>query len=117
MESLFRKKLEDTEEKWKQWIAATQPPKVLANKKGTFLGVRVEASVAGMIITEVVADSPADKSGLKVGDVILKIGTEKIASYEKFQNAIRKKSPGQKVTFYIIRGEKEMRLKVTFDKR
>lgn len=117
MESLFRKKLEDIEERWKQWIAAAQPPKVLENKKGTFLGVRVEASVAGMIIIQVVDDSPADKSGLKVGDVILKIGTEKITSYEKFQNAIRKKSPRQRVTFYIIRGEKEMRLKVTLGRR
>lgn len=117
MEILFREKLEKIEETWKEWIVKAKPPRVLEDKKGTFLGVQVEASVAGMIITHIVPGSAAEEAGLKVDDVILKIGSDKITSYLEFTNAIRKRRPGQKVNFYILRGDQELKIRVEMGER
>jgi len=117
LEKIFGKKIEEIEEEWKKWIATTQPTNVLDNQKGTFVGLGVEASVAGMIITKVEAGSPAAEAGLKAKDVILKIGSDKTTTYDEFANAIRKRSPGEIVTFYILREDKEQQIKVKLGKR
>ena len=116
MQNIFGKKVELIEEDWKRWIAKTPAAEVLDDTKGTYLGVSINPSVAGMIITNVEAGSPADQAGLKVNDVILKIGAEKTDTYEKFQNAIRERSPGDSATFCILRDGAEKQIKVKLGK-
>ncbi|MFH0887595.1 MAG: PDZ domain-containing protein [Planctomycetota bacterium] len=117
MEGLFGKRIEKVEEEWKQWIVTAQPEdKIAENKNGIFIGVGIEESVAGIIIANVSPGSPGEDAGLKAKDIILKIGSDKIADYADFINAIRKRSPGEIVTFYILREDKEQQITVKIGK-
>lgn len=57
----------------------------------------------GAIISEVVAGSPADKVGLKKGDIIVKFNGDTIKSMVDLVSAIRAKSVGDKVDFSYYR--------------
>jgi serine protease Do len=46
----------------------------------TFLGVVTETAEAGVKIESVVPNSPAEKAGLKVGDILLKVNDAEIQS-------------------------------------
>jgi serine protease Do len=65
----------------------------------------------GALISEVVKDSPADKAGLKSGDVVLKVNSKPITIAGKLRNIIAFMKPGEPVTLTIMRNKKEMQIK------
>lgn len=77
------------------------------------MGLKVEK---GALVSEVVKGSPADKAGLKRGDVIIKVDDTKIESSGDLQDAIRSKKAGTKVTLTIIRDGNQMNIDVTLGK-
>ncbi|MFC1595002.1 S1C family serine protease [Patescibacteria group bacterium] len=60
----------------------------------------------------VVIGSPADKAGLKEGDIILEFGGEKISENNHLANVIQKYQVGAEVTLKVLSGEEEKELKV-----
>ncbi len=56
----------------------------------------------GVLVTDVVDKSPADKAGLKVGDVILATDSEDILTAEDLRQYVSQR-PGQKVHLQILR--------------
>ncbi len=70
----------------------------------------------GALISEVVKGSPADKAGLKRGDVIVKVDDTVIKNSGDLQDAIRSKKAGTKVTLTVIRDNKEITIDVTLGK-
>ncbi|MBL0060110.1 MAG: PDZ domain-containing protein [bacterium] len=71
----------------------------------------------GALISEVVEKSPADKAGLKAGDIITKIGTESVEDQSDVSEVIRDLDPDQTVDFYVIREGKSMVVPVTLTNR
>ena len=69
----------------------------------------------GYALQGVTKDSPADKAGIKAGDVIIKVGESKIGGLEDFDSAIRKFKAGDKVPFTVKRGKESVTLPVTLD--
>jgi len=67
----------------------------------------------GYAIQGVAPESPADKGGLKGGDVIVKINDQKIGGLDDFDLALRKYKPGQQINIVVLRDGKEVPLKVT----
>lgn len=65
----------------------------------------------------VVKGSPADKAGLKEGDLILEINGIKISKENNLANLIREYKVGERVTLKIARGEKIFEVKVTLSER
>ncbi len=63
-------------------------------------------------ISAVVKDSPADKAGIKQGDVILKINNDTIDVNKSLQSILAKYQPGDEVTITISRDNKESTLKL-----
>jgi S1-C subfamily serine protease len=57
----------------------------------------------GVIIVEVIPDSPAAKAGLRSYDVIRKVGEKDITGTEDFQEAIKELEPGETVMFVVMR--------------
>jgi serine protease Do len=66
----------------------------------------------GMLITDLVKDSPAVRAGLKKGDVILKVDDREVERGEQYQSLIVKRRPGERVTLTIIREGKEQQIDV-----
>lgn len=57
----------------------------------------------GTYVKEVVIDSPAMQAGIQNGDVIVKIGTTEINSFEAFKEAILKYQPGDQMMVTVMR--------------
>jgi serine protease Do len=67
----------------------------------------------GALVGNVEADSPADKAGVQVGDVIQKIDGRNIEGSADLSRSIRSIKPGAKVTLTVWRGGKARELPVT----
>lgn len=69
--------------------------------------------VAGYAISGVSPESPADKGGLKGGDVIIELGGRKIGGLDDFDLALRDFPPGGQVVVVVEREKEKISLKVT----
>lgn len=63
----------------------------------------------------IVDNGPADKAGLKAGDIILKIDNTAIDQKNSLSAVINRHKVGDKVTLTVLRGGKEQRIDVTLD--
>jgi hypothetical protein len=71
----------------------------------------------GALISEVVKDSPAEKAGLKAGDVIIKIGDRDIDDTGDVSKAIHKLDPGESADFVVMREGAKKTMTVTLTSR
>lgn len=76
------------------------------------LGVR-----EGALVSEVVADSPAAKAGIKAGDVIVAVDGEKIKTSNDLQVAIMYRSPGERVQVTLVRDKRTLTVEVVLEAR
>jgi serine protease Do len=67
----------------------------------------------GAIVSDVTADSPALKAGLKLGDVILKADDQEIEDARDLSRTVAALAPGKETTFEIVRDGKPEAIKVT----
>lgn len=67
-------------------------------------------------IQQVIPDLPAEKAGLKEGDVITEINGEKPATQEHLRDVLMGKKPGDTVTFTVQRDGEEKTVRVKLDK-
>ena len=79
----------------------------------TRAGAKVTAGTSG---SAVVSGSPADKAGLKVGDVIVAYDGNAVSSTYSLLGYVRASALNDKVTLTIVRGGKTMDVEVTLDK-
>lgn len=73
--------------------------------------------IAGVKLSGVRGGSPADKSGLKGGDVIVEFGGQKIANIYDYTYALDAVKIGQPVALVVLREGKRVELKVTPEAR
>ncbi|MBL9123900.1 MAG: M20/M25/M40 family metallo-hydrolase [Planctomycetaceae bacterium] len=69
----------------------------------------------GYALSGVTKDGPADKGGLKEGDIIIKLGESKIGGLEDFDSALRKYKGGDSVAVVVQRGNEEVTLTVKLE--
>lgn len=86
------------------------------DEKG-YLGVQFKLDNGKIVIQEIVGDSPAEKAGIKQGDIIEKFGDTVPTDLHMFVDEVGKQKPGEKVTLLITRDGKEVKLTVTIGKR
>jgi hypothetical protein len=67
----------------------------------------------GLQLTDVDADSPAGKGGLKAGDVIVKLGDIDVADIQDLATGLRKYKAGQEVDVVVRRDDGELTFNVT----
>ncbi len=67
---------------------------------------------SGVLIAEVVPNSPAEKGGLKQGDIVLALDGQPVKSMTKLRNQISLMEPDAKITLKILRGKKSLNLPI-----
>lgn len=72
----------------------------------------LEENSDGILISEVMKDTPAEKAGLKHGDIIIELNGKIVKNHNKFRNEIALMNPGTFVNLKILRNGKHQSLKV-----
>ena len=82
-----------------------------------WLGASIVQSTGGPTIAAVIADSPAEKAGLKRNDVIKSVDGNSAADPAAVRTAIQNKKPGDMVTISITRDGNAQDVTVTLEAR
>ena len=77
---------------------------------------KLQAS-GGVLITQVERGGPADKAGIKLGDVLLRINGRAVADSTVMRNLIAALKPGDQVKLKLTRNHSESELSVTVGRR
>ncbi|SHH40343.1 Do family serine endopeptidase [Massilia sp. CF038] len=72
---------------------------------------------SGTIIAGVVRNGPADKAGIKPGDILLTVAGKPVANTSEMLNLIAQLQPGQKATMTVMRNHREAAIDVDVAKR
>jgi putative serine protease PepD len=87
------------------------------------IGVMVDRTTGRIVVKETVKDGPAEKAGLKAGDVIVQVNDHKVkepVEQDELEAAVKeivKHKPGTKIKLGIQRDGKDMTIEVTVGKR
>jgi serine protease Do len=73
--------------------------------------------VKGVILPEIVPDSPAEKAGLKQGDIVVELNGKPVESDVDFRNKIAAFKPGTKIELTILREGKRKTITVELVER
>lgn len=71
----------------------------------------------GVLVADIIAGDPADKAGLKAGDVIIAIDGTKTPDSRSLMQIVGGKSPGETVNVNVFRDGKQMALNVKLGER
>ena len=69
-------------------------------------------AAAGILIVDVMPNSPAERAGLKSGDVIQAIGEQKITAADQVQQAVEKVEIGEQLNLSLMRNDRQLDLAV-----
>ena len=100
---------------WQPQLGQTSPSYLGVKLQALTPGLRKAFEVAagtGALVAEVYAGSPADKAGLRAGDVIVKMDRRTIHDSEDIQRVVDYFDPGEPVKVEIIRDKKTQTLTV-----
>jgi M6 family metalloprotease-like protein len=87
-------------------IAAKIQPGVRPTTAGpaAHLGVHVQPDAMGRLVVEdVQADSPAEKAGVKVGDIVTRLDGKETGTADAFRSALKAKAPGSTLKLALSR--------------
>jgi serine protease Do len=70
-------------------------------------------NASGVLINEVSENSPADKAGIKQGDVIVKLDDNPVNDVSDLRNKIALTAPGTKITALVVREGKKKKITIT----
>lgn len=81
-----------------------------------YLGVLLEDHADGAAVTDITPNTPAEEAGLKIGDLILKVGDAAVANTAAFQKELWKYKPGDKIKITYKRDGTEHEVEVELAK-
>jgi serine protease Do len=84
---------------------------------GAIVGVESEIGVDVPRLGIVTPGGPADKAGLKVGDVVVSFAGKQIRIFHDLTVEVRRHKPGEKLEMEIRRGEETKKFQITLEKK
>ncbi|PJF26322.1 MAG: hypothetical protein CUN53_08285 [Phototrophicales bacterium] len=93
-----------------------RPPMAQLAQSG-FLGIGIEDADTGALITEVLANSAAERAGLLVGDVITAVNGEPVADAAALRDLIGGLRPRDRVTLEVLRDGETLTVEARLDRR
>jgi serine protease Do len=80
-----------------------------------FFGLKKNAK--GVLISEVLEDSAAEKAGLKHNDIVIELNGEPVESRDSFRNQVAMLKPGSRINLVVWRDRKRKAFTVKLGKR
>ena len=71
-------------------------------------------SGTGVLVDGVSDNRPAQKAGIKAGDIILQLGEHKVTDVQSYMQALNKFSKGEATRVKLIRGKEDLELPLVF---
>ncbi len=87
--------------------------RVVSRPRRAWLGIFAHTLEDGVVIAGLVPQGPADRGGLKEGDVIVSINTAQVSSRRDFYMALWSHEPGERLEFEVMRDTKLKRIAAT----
>ena len=90
-------------------------PANLTSSSGSFLGVGIQEidsnrakelklpEEAGVEVTRIAPDSPAEKAGIKTGDIVVQYNGQRVEGMDQFSRMVRETPAGREVKLGIVR--------------
>ncbi|MGC9668919.1 trypsin-like peptidase domain-containing protein [Planosporangium sp. 12N6] len=78
-----------------------------------YAGVQVGNGDGGALIADVVSGGPADKAGLRKGDLVTKVGSRAVTDSRSLVAAIRSAKPGDQLAMTVVRNGAEQQITIT----
>lgn len=63
-------------------------------------------------IAEVLPASPAERAGVRPGDLVTRFGTKRVESFDDLKRFVGQRQPGDEVTLEVLRGDQKLELKI-----
>lgn len=70
----------------------------------------LDNTVKGVVVTDVMENSPADRAGLQRGDIITAYNDEPVIEASQFRNAVALAQPGTRVAMTVIRNSEKIQV-------
>jgi len=91
------------------YVGITMNPEGLTPELAESFGYKGEG---GVLVTEVLEESPASKAGLKQGDIITQLNGKSVSGNDYFRNTVSLMAPGTKIKLTVFREGKEKNITV-----
>jgi serine protease DegQ len=73
--------------------------------------------IRGALITEVYRGTPAEKAGMRLGDILVSVEGRRVTDSATMLNLVAELNPGKQASFKVVRSQQETELKVTIGRR
>ena len=73
--------------------------------------------IRGALITEVFRGTPADKAGVKLGDILIAVEGKPVTDSSSMLNLVAALNPGKQATLKVVRSQQETEVKVIVGRR
>lgn len=94
-----------------EMMGAPQAPAAPAiQRPPVMLGINMSVVDEGVLVDRVIDDLPADKAGVREGDIITKVSGEQIADTMDIVQTLCDRKPGDKIDIVVLRDGKERTL-------
>lgn len=87
--------------------------RVRSRPQQPWLGFYPQLLAGHIVVAGVVPGGPAERSGLREGDIILGVESQEIRSRPELYHEMWKKRPGERISFRVLRDEESLNLEVT----
>jgi serine protease DegQ len=73
--------------------------------------------IRGALITEVFRGTPADKAGIRLGDILVAVDGKPVTDSSSMLNLVAGLNPGRQATLKVVRSQQETDVKVVVGRR
>ncbi|MFO0851934.1 MAG: M6 family metalloprotease domain-containing protein [Gemmataceae bacterium] len=94
---------------------AASKPMQATSARSVLPGLRAIASGGGAEVRDVATGGQAEKVGVKVGDVIVRVDDAKLDAETGLREAVASKKPGDVVTLSVVREKKDLQFRLTVE--
>jgi serine protease DegQ len=74
-------------------------------------------AIRGALVTEVYRGTPAERAGMRLGDILVAVEGEPVTDSASMLNVVAALNPGKQATFRVVRSQQETEVRVTIGRR